>query len=91
MAEIAERSQQADRRRRFLSWLRNPLAMRLPLFDPDRFSTPPLPLVRPLFTHCRLLRSGWRWSLTGAALAALHWPELTANVADRVLAAAERA
>ena len=65
--------------------LRSPLAMRVPLFDPDRLLDLTLPLVRPLFTVFGFL--AWlALVLTGVMLAILHWPELTSDVADRVLA-----
>jgi putative peptide zinc metalloprotease protein len=85
IAEIAERSQRAERRR-LIQRLRNPMSMRLPLFDPDRLLDATLPLVRPLFGMVGLL--AWlALVLTGATLVALHWSELTSNVADRVLVA----
>jgi putative peptide zinc metalloprotease protein len=85
IAEIADRSQRADRRR-LLQRLRNPMAMRLPLFDPDKLLDATLPLVRPLFSVVGFL--AWlALVLTGATLAVLHWSELTSNVADRVLVA----
>jgi putative peptide zinc metalloprotease protein len=85
IAEIADRSQRASRRR-LLQRLRNPMAMRLPLFDPDKLLDAALPLVRPLFSIVGFL--AWLGLvLTGATLAALHWSELTSNVADRVLVA----
>jgi putative peptide zinc metalloprotease protein len=83
--EMAERSQQAAQRR-LMQRLRSPLALRLPLFDPDRLLNLTLPLVRPLFTVLGFLA----WAtlvLTGIVLAVLHWPELTSDVTDRVLAA----
>ena len=85
VGEIANRSQQADRRR-LLQRLRNPMALRLPLFDPDRLLDLTLPLIKPLFTLAGFL--AWLALVaTGAVLAALHWSELVANVADRVLVA----
>jgi putative peptide zinc metalloprotease protein len=83
IAEIAERSQRADRRR-LMQRLRNPMSMRLPLFDPDKLLDATLPLVRPLFSTVGFVV--WlALVLTGAVLAALHWSELTSNVADRIL------
>ena len=65
--------------------LRSPLALRLPLFDPDRFLERWLPWYRALF--------GWGGALlwlavVGLAIAAsaAHWKELTENFSDRVLA-----
>ena len=69
----------------WLQNLRSPLAIRLPLLDPDRFLERWLPWYRPLF--------GWGGALlwllvVAAALAAstAHWRELTENFSDRVLA-----
>ncbi|WGH77170.1 peptidase M50 [Jannaschia ovalis] len=64
----------------------NPLALRLPLFDPDRFITEAWPLARPFFTLWGALAYvvllGW------AGLAAIqNWPALTDNLVDRALAA----
>jgi putative peptide zinc metalloprotease protein len=85
VGELAERSERADRRR-LLQRLRNPMALRVPLFDPDRLLDLTLPLIKPLFSvvgfFCWLALVA-----TGAVLAALHWSELLANVADRVLVA----
>jgi putative peptide zinc metalloprotease protein len=82
--EMAERSENASRRR-MMQRLRNPMAVRIPLFDPNRILDLTLPLVRPLFTVPGFL--AWlALVLTGFVLAVLHWPELTSDVADRVLA-----
>jgi putative peptide zinc metalloprotease protein len=82
--EMAERSEKAGQRR-LMQRLRSPLAIRVPLFDPDRILDLTLPLVRPLFSVAGFL--AWlALVLTGFILAVLHWPELTSNVTDRVLA-----
>jgi putative peptide zinc metalloprotease protein len=66
--------------------LRNPLVIRLPLFDPDRFLTRTAWLLRPLFS-----RTGFAvWLVliaVGIVLAALHGSELRADLADRMLSA----
>ncbi len=81
---MAERSEKADRRR-LIQRLRSPLAVRVPLFDPDRLLGVTLPLVRPLFGASGFV--AWlALVLTGLVLAVLHWPELTSDVTDRVLA-----
>ena len=82
--EMAERAVRSDRRR-LMQQLRNPVAVRIPLFDPDRFLQATLPLVRPLFSVAGFLL--WL-ALVGVALtlAVLHWSELTADLSDRVLA-----
>ena len=76
-----ERQERMRWKQRFWS----PLALRFPLLDPERFLTACLPLVRPLF--------GWTGFLLWLAIvavgcfsAAMHWPELTENITDRVLA-----
>lgn len=65
--------------------LLTPLALRFPLFDPDRFLVRTLPWVEWVF--------GWLgvvlWLAVvgvGAILAASHWTDLTQNMADRVFA-----
>ena len=83
MVEIRERQQQV-RRNRFWGLLKSPMAMRFPLFDPDRFLNATMPMLRPLF--------GWLglalWMLVvGGALIQVpsHWGDLATNLADRVL------
>jgi len=65
--------------------LRSPLFMRFSLLDPERILNLFLPLVRPAF--------GWVGAIIwlavvghGVYLAGLHWPQLTENLTDRVLA-----
>jgi putative peptide zinc metalloprotease protein len=65
--------------------LRSPLFMRFSLLDPERILNLFLPLVRPVF--------GWFGAIIwlavvgyGVYLAGLHWPQLTENITDRVLA-----
>ena len=85
LAEIGHRGA-TQQRRSMLQRIRNPLALRFPLIDPDRFLTATLPLVRPLFSVVGLLL--WLGTvLTGVVLVALHWPELTNGLVDRVLSA----
>lgn len=82
--EVFRRYQKHQR----MQWKRRlwtPLALRFPIFDPDRFLARTLHVVRPLF--------GWfgavLWLLvvvTGAVLAAVHWTDLSKDVMDRVLA-----
>jgi putative peptide zinc metalloprotease protein len=63
----------------------SPLALRFKLFDPERFLSRTLPLVRPLFGALGFLV--WLGVVvTGAVLAGMHWSELTSDIADRVLA-----
>lgn len=62
----------------------NPLAIRLPLIDPDAWLTRSLPWVKTLFTPFMLVvwcvLVGW-----GLLQAGLHWPELSGGLTDRVL------
>lgn len=85
IAEVTRRGEQT-RRTRTLRSFRNPLAIRVPLIDPDRFLGATLPLVRPLLGPAGALL--WMTALIAAVvLAALEWQALTAGVADRVLSA----
>ncbi|NVK42881.1 MAG: PqqD family peptide modification chaperone [Oceanospirillaceae bacterium] len=83
-AEIFKRYQQQERARvKQRIW--SPLALRFRLFDPERFLVRTLPLVRPLYGPFGFLL--WLSVVaTGAVLAAMHWGELTSDLADRVLA-----
>ena len=85
--DLQEMSARADkqRRRKLLQSFMNPLAMRLPLVDPDRFLTLTLPLARPFLSWVGTLVF---LPILAAAivLAAMNWPALTENIADRVLA-----
>jgi putative peptide zinc metalloprotease protein len=82
--EVFRRHQRHER----MLWKRrlwSPLALRFPLFDPDRFLQRTMPWVQPLF--------GWFGILlwiavvgTGAVLAVSHWTDLTENITDKVLA-----
>ncbi len=82
-AEVIQRSRRKSR----LHWLRqlaNPIALRVPLWDPDRFLTRSAAFGRLLMTPAAALV----WAITvgiAVTLAAEHWDELTDNVADRVL------
>jgi putative peptide zinc metalloprotease protein len=70
-----------------LRWKRrlwSPLALRFPLFDPDRFLRRTLPLVAPLFSWWGL--AIWLAVVaTGSVLAVSHWTDLTENISERVL------
>ena len=87
-ADIAELVDRRDRveRRKLISRVQNPLAMRFPLLDPDRFLDRTMPLVAPVFSLVGLL--AWAGIVAfGIVLAVLHWGALTGNLADRVLSA----
>jgi putative peptide zinc metalloprotease protein len=83
VSEDSDRARRETRRKKLMSFI-NPLAVRIPLFDPDRFLTATLPLVRPLIS--------WIGGLimlvlvaASSVLAVRNWPGLTNNIADRVL------
>ena len=87
MPDVGELLRRA-RRGRKRTWLQNllsPMAVRIPLIDPDRALDRWLPWYRPWF--------GWFGALlwcavviTGVVNAASHWSELTDDVTSRVLA-----
>jgi putative peptide zinc metalloprotease protein len=65
--------------------LRTPLAFRLPLLDPDKVLDKIFPVVAPFLSWAGALL--WILAVGGAlVLAVTHWPELTENITDRVLA-----
>jgi len=84
LTELARRARKGKRK----TWLQNllsPLAIRIPLVDPDRALERWLPWYRPWF--------GWIGALVWAAVvaagiasAAGHWDQLTADVTSQVLA-----
>jgi putative peptide zinc metalloprotease protein len=84
VAELLRRAKKGKRS----TWKQNllsPLAVRVPLIDPDRFLERWLAWYRPLF--------GWGGAIVwlaivggGALAAAAHWDELTMDFSDRVLA-----
>ena len=87
LPDLAELSDRANRLSSRKLWRRlaNPLYLRIPLCDPDRFLDATVGLVRPFWSIWGLLLwlgvVGW-----GATQAALHWTALTHDLADRVLA-----
>jgi len=84
IAELLRRASKSKRK----TWYQNllsPLAIRIPLFDPDRWLERWLPWFRPYFGFTGAIV----WCLVvGFALftAAAHWQELTQDLGDRVLA-----
>jgi putative peptide zinc metalloprotease protein len=83
LEELARRSE-TQARRSLLMRLRNPMALRVPLLDPDRFLAATATLARPIFTVWGLLV--WLAVLVaGGAATALHWAELSGGVVDRIL------
>ncbi|MEW6079749.1 MAG: efflux RND transporter periplasmic adaptor subunit [Thermodesulfobacteriota bacterium] len=74
-----------DRQSKLMNRIRSPLALRLPLLDPDRFLERAAFLTMPFFTAAGAV--AWCGLVaTAVILASLHWDELTLNLADRVLA-----
>jgi putative peptide zinc metalloprotease protein len=84
LQELHQRTVQQDRMR-IKQYIQNPLALRFPLFDPNRLLDWLNPFTRRLFTWAGafLWLGVVGWAL---ALAGVHWTELTENVTDRVLA-----
>ncbi len=84
VAELLRRAHKG-RPRIWLQNLRSPLAMRFPLFDPDRLLERWLSWYRPLFGRAGALL--WLAVVgAGAFTAAAHWTELSKDFSDRVLA-----
>lgn len=83
--EIVERGR-AQRRKQTFARFKNPLGIRIPLVDPDRFLTRTIRFVAPLMTPFGLIV--WLAFLAfGLVLAGMHWNAFTSDFADRVLAA----
>jgi putative peptide zinc metalloprotease protein len=82
--ELLRRMQRIGRRTRLGRWMA-PLAIRIPLFDPDRLLTRWLPWYGPLFGAVGALVwlavVGW-----GAIATVQHWGELSQDLSARVLA-----
>jgi putative peptide zinc metalloprotease protein len=85
--DIADLHRRYEREKRMLlfSRLASPFAIRIPLFDPERFLSATQALVRPLYGWVSLLVWGGVL-VTALILAGIHWEELTSNLSDRVLA-----
>lgn len=82
--ELMHRQRQ-QRQQKWLQMLRSPLGIRIPLMDPERLVAASYPWVRPFISRLGMLI----WLLvviTAVVLAGLHWPALSENVTDRVLA-----
>lgn len=83
VAELLRRSRK-QKRRDFMQKYLSPLALRIPLFDPDRLLERWLPWYRPLFG----LWGAMAWlAVVGAAavLSAVHWKDLSENLTDQLL------
>src|SRR4051812_372942 len=84
IAELLRRAQKS-KRKTWIQNLRSPMAIRIPLFDPDRWLERWLPWFRPYFGIAGALV----WLIVvgcGIFTAAAHWQELSQDLGDRVLA-----
>jgi putative peptide zinc metalloprotease protein len=82
--ELFERQHTTERRMKLQKW-KSPLSIKIPLMDPDEFIVKTLPYVSWLFS--RWGAALWLTVVVGAiVMAFLNWPELTANLVDRILA-----
>ena len=83
--EIGERYAKQERQT-MIARIKNPLALRFPILDPDAFLNWTVWAVRPLFSWVGLVL----WLavvVTGLVLLVINWPLLAENFTDRVLAA----
>ncbi|MGA7984420.1 MAG: hypothetical protein WCA01_04495 [Burkholderiales bacterium] len=84
VAELFARSEREDKARRRRSYA-NPMALRIPLLDPDRFLNAISGLIGLIWSRW----GGMLWLavvLPALFLIPPHWPELTNDFSDRVLA-----
>lgn len=82
--EALGRRRQLLERQKLMQKIKSPLALRLPLLDPEKFLDKTSHLIAPLFSRWM----GVLWVLViglGLLLAAVNWSELTSNLSDRVL------
>lgn len=85
IGELADRGRR-QRRRRLMMSLLNPMALRMPLLDPDAFLDATRPVARVIFSKfgAAVFLAVLAYALL---LAGQHWGELTGDIADRVTAA----
>jgi putative peptide zinc metalloprotease protein len=82
IADIHHRAEQ-HRKNKILQYVKSPLALRIPLVDPERFLVSTLKFVRPMLGVPALII----WSLLivyALFQAGAHWEQLTNNWTDRV-------
>jgi putative peptide zinc metalloprotease protein len=83
MDELSQRAETISRRN-LMSRIRNPLALRFPLVDPDRFLNATLPLVRPLFSRAGL--ACWLvLVIVGIVVGAMNATALAGSINDQLL------
>ena len=84
-SDLAERGRK-ERGHLPMANLKNPMFMRIPLVDPDRFLNATVHLVRPFCNG--LGGAAWLGAMIWLAVQmAVHWQALTDDIVDRVLAA----
>lgn len=84
-AELLKRGTKIEKAKKKAA-IKSPLFLKIPIFDPDHFLSKTSFLFNSFFSIFGLLF--WLSAVGGAVfLAGLHWPELTENIADRVLSA----
>ncbi len=84
LAETAARGGKQARQKKLAQYL-NPLAIRMRLWDPDRFLAKLVARIGPWLSRWGTLF--WlAWVLPALGLAIVHWQELTHNVGERLLA-----
>lgn len=85
LQDISSRAETMARKKLFQT-IKNPLGVRIPLLNIDRFITATYPLVRLLFTWLGALL--WLGLIVaGLVTAGLHWQPLVSDLTDRVLSA----
>ena len=82
LAELEERTVRS-RKNRIKQYIANPMALRIPLIDPDRFLTRLVGLL-PRWLWSVMLMAWFALMAMGISLAALHWDELTNDLARLV-------
>jgi putative peptide zinc metalloprotease protein len=85
VAELFEREEEA-KRKRWISKLRSPLSVQIPLIDPENFVTKTQHWIKPLFTKW----FGLVWLLlvfNMLFMVGQHWDEMSKSVSDKMLAA----
>jgi len=84
LAELRERDARHARQQWKQRWL-NPMALRVPLLDPDAWLAPLANTLRPVLNRWGLL--AWlAWVMPALGLALMHCRELTQNFAEQLLA-----
>jgi putative peptide zinc metalloprotease protein len=84
LGELARRREE-QAQRRLMARVRNPISVKISLFDPNRFLGRTLPYVAWAFAPAGFV--AWlAIVLAGIVMAILNWQELSADVADRALA-----